>query len=65
MFYRNTFGNLINDAIFALKKKQSKEAENRELFTCEGSIKFVAQFLLDNLPDGEQRAIGDGSDNSD
>lgn len=25
MFYRNTFGNLVNDAIFALKKKQSKE----------------------------------------
>ena len=56
MFYRNTFGNLVNDAIFALKKKQSKEPQNVEIFTCEGSIKFVAQFLLDNLPDGEAHA---------
>jgi len=53
MFYRNTFADLVNDAIFALKKKQSKETENRELMTCEGSIKFVSQFLLDNLPAGE------------
>jgi len=53
MFYRNTFADLVNDAIFALKKKQSKETENRQLFTCEGSIKFVAQYLLENLPEGE------------
>jgi len=42
MFYRNTFADSVNDAIFALKKKQSKEKENREIFTCEGSVKFVA-----------------------
>ena len=32
MFYRNTFGNLINDAIFALKKKQSKELDNIDIY---------------------------------
>jgi hypothetical protein len=53
MFFRHTFGNLVNDAIFSLKKKQSKELDNTELFKCEGSIRFVAQYLLDNLPEGE------------
>ena len=27
-FFNNTFGTILNDAIFALKKKQSKEPEN-------------------------------------
>jgi hypothetical protein len=49
-FINNTFGTLLNDAIFALKKKQSKEPENTELFTKKGSVKFVALYLLDNLP---------------
>lgn len=62
MFYRNTFADLVNDAIFALKKKQSKEPENTQLFTCEGSIKFVAQFLMENLPEGEQRGPGNSGD---
>jgi len=63
MFYRNTFANLVNDAIFALKKKQSKEPKNEELLTCNGSIKFVSQFLMDNLPEGE--AKNKDKDNSD
>jgi hypothetical protein len=49
-FFNNTFGTILNDAIFALKKKQSKEPENADLFTQKGSIKFVALYLLDNLP---------------
>lgn len=49
-FFNNTFGTLLNDAIFALKKKQSKEPENFDLFTKKGSVKFVALYLLDNLP---------------
>lgn len=49
-FFNNTFGTLLNDAIFALKKKQSKEQENTYLFTKKGSVKFVALYLLENVP---------------
>jgi glutamyl-tRNA reductase len=62
MFYRNTFNNLINTAIFELKKKQGKDQNNADLFTKEGSIKFVATYLMDNLPDGERRALDSVSD---
>ena len=53
-FFNNTFGTILNDAIFALKKKQSKEPENEEIFTKRGSIKYVAMFLLENLPQHER-----------
>lgn len=53
-FFNNTFGTILNDAIFALKKRQSKEPEKEELFTQKGSIKFVALYLLDNLPQNER-----------
>ena len=41
-FYKNTFGDLLNRAIFALTKKQGQTPEDMELFTTEGMIKFVA-----------------------
>jgi hypothetical protein len=53
-FFNNTFGTILNDALFALKKKQSKEPENLEIFTKKGSIKFVAMYLLENLPEQER-----------
>lgn len=59
MFYRNTFKDLINTATFALKGKQRKEPNNQEIFTKEGSIKFVAFYLMENLPDGERKAAMD------
>ena len=59
-FYNNTFGTLLNRAIFALYKKQSQTPKNPELFTCEGMIKFVAFQLLDQPPDGEiEQDVGD------
>ena len=63
-FYNNTFGTLLNRAIFALTKKQSQQPDNTELFTCEGMIKFVAFQLLDSPPDGEieQGEYDDGKD---
>jgi hypothetical protein len=64
MFYRNTFNNLINSAIFELKKQQGKPQENEDLFTKEGSIKFVATYLMDHLPDGERRALDSASEDS-
>lgn len=53
-FFNNTFGTLLNDAIFALKKKQSKNQSHDFLFTKKGSAKFVAEYLLENLPTHEK-----------
>ena len=53
-FFNNTFGTILNDAIFALKKRQSKEGDKEELFTKKGQIKYVALYLLDNLPQCER-----------
>ena len=53
-FFNNTFSNILNDAIFALKKKQSKEPDNLDIFTKKGSIRFVALYLLENLPQHEK-----------
>lgn len=53
-FFNNTFGTILNDALFALKKKQSKEPENKEIFTNKGAVKYVALFLLENLPQNER-----------
>ena len=46
-FYKNTFGDLLNRAIFALTKKQGQTPDDNELFTTEGMIKFIAFQLLD------------------
>lgn len=54
-FYNNTFGQLVNDALFALNKKISKAKgdEANELQYCEGKVKFMAMYLMNKLPDGE------------
>ena len=45
-FFNNTFDTILNDAIFAMKKKQSKEPNPAdEIFTVQGAIKYVAQEL--------------------
>jgi len=62
MFYRNTFHDIINTAMFELRKKQDKEPNNQEIFTKEGSVKFVAFHCLENLPDGERKAVMGSSD---
>ena len=51
-FFSNTFGSLLNDAIFALMKKQQKSKSNN-IFTMQGSIRFVAHYLQDHLPENE------------
>jgi len=51
-FFNNTFGTLLNDAIFALMKKQQKSKSNA-IFTMQGSVKFVSQYLVDHLPESE------------
>jgi hypothetical protein len=63
-FFNNTFGKLLNDAIFALQKEQSNQTEMSDLFTHEGMVKSVAFHMLDNLPDVENIVQDDpiGSD---
>ena len=57
-FYNNTFGTLLNRAIFELIKSQQQHPDNMEYFTTEGMIRIVAQTLLSDPPDGE---IGTGN----
>ncbi|CAI2369868.1 unnamed protein product [Moneuplotes crassus] len=52
-YFKNTFGDLLNDAMYELTRKQEKFPENDEYFTIEGSLIFVGEFLLENLPDHE------------
>lgn len=54
-FFNNTFGTLLNDAIFELKNEQTKRPNDAEFFTVEGQVKYVAFKLLDGLPEGEMR----------
>lgn len=60
-FFNNTFDTLINDAIFALLKKQRK-SNNPQFFTMQGSIRFVAQFLQENLPENELENMSEESE---
>ena len=62
-FYNNTFGTLVNRAMFTLMKKQTQSPDVMEYFTTEGMIKFVAFQLLDSPPDGEiQQDMGHDED---
>lgn len=65
-FYNNTFGQILNDAIFSLKKRQSKASgeEANELQYHQGQIKFVANYILDRLPAGEMTVIDDNEDSN-
>lgn len=63
-FFMNTFGTLLNDAIFALTKKQQKNKSQASLLTMQGSIKFVAQYLQDHLPENETNE-GDSEEEND
>ena len=67
-FFNNTFGILINNALFKLQKEQQKlmgkESENEELFKCSGMIKKVAFHMLDELPEEEAMVRDDESNDS-
>ena len=47
-FFNNSFGQILNDAIFALKKKQLKSTgeEAASLQYHEAQIQFVANYIL-------------------
>lgn len=52
-FFENTFGTLLNDAIFNLRKKQEK-TKNKEFLTMQGQVRYVAFFLQSHLPETEK-----------
>lgn len=64
-FFNNSFGQILNDAIFALKKKQLKSTgeEAAKLQYHEAQIQFVAAYILKKLPDGELHGAISGQHN--
>lgn len=64
-FFDNTFGNLLNDALFDLKKKQLRQSGNDALFTKEGMIKEVGMYIAEHLPEAEMQASGGRDDSED
>jgi hypothetical protein len=64
-FFDNTFGNLLNDALFDLKKKQLRQANNDALFTKEGMIKEVGLYIAAHLPEAETQAAGEREESED
>jgi len=52
-FFNNTFGTLLNDAIFNLRKKQEK-SKSKEFLTMQGQVRYVAFFLQSHLPETEK-----------
>lgn len=63
-YYNNIFKEVLNDAIFQLKKAQLKASgqQAHELQYHQGQIKFVADFIWQNLPAGEMTIIDDAQD---
>jgi len=58
-FFDNTFGNLLNDALFDLRKKQSRsDKKDDPIFTKEGMIKEVGMYIAEHLPEAESQAMG-------
>lgn len=60
--FNNTFGSLLNDALYELQKRQERHAEEEVLFTTRGSIEYVADYLLNNLPEHEKNPTEEGGE---
>ena len=58
-FFDNTFGNLLNDALFDLRKKQLRQRDNDAIFTKEGMLKEVGMYIAEHLPEAETQAFFD------
>ncbi len=52
----NSFGPLLKDALFELKKRQSRKRKE-EYETITGGICFVADYLLERLPENEKYGL--------
>jgi len=47
---KNTFGSLLNDALFDLQRTRWIKSDKADLQTVEGSVKYLSEYLLKNLP---------------
>jgi len=44
-YLNRTIGELLNNALYELEIKRERDPENEELFTANGSIRFISDFL--------------------
>jgi hypothetical protein len=47
-YLNRTIGELLNRALYELEIQRERNQNNDQLFTARGSVKFIAQFLIDN-----------------
>lgn len=53
-YIQNTFGSLLNDALYELQRTRGKCPECQELLTVKGSAKYIGEYLIKNLPANEK-----------
>ena len=53
--YDNTFGRLLSDAVYELQRKRTKFPDSHQYFKVNASVKFIATYLLQNLPHNEPK----------
>jgi hypothetical protein len=51
---KNTFGSLLNDALYDLQRTRTRKPNRADLQTVPGSIKYIGEYLLSNLPAKEK-----------
>lgn len=57
----NAFGPLLKDALFEMRKKQARKRDEM-LETISGGVGFVADYLLDHLPENERFGLANEQD---
>lgn len=60
-YVENTFGDILNDAMYELQRKQYKFPEEENFFSTEGTISFIAKHILENLPEWEKEEEANGA----
>lgn len=63
-YFKNTFGDILNDAMYELQRKQTKYPDNVEYFTEKGIIEYIANHIMAHLPEWEQNDQPDALNDS-
>jgi hypothetical protein len=45
-YLQKTIGELLNNALYELEIRRERHSDDKELFTAKGSIRFIANFLM-------------------
>ena len=64
-YFMNTFGEILNEAMYELQWKQYKYPEQEDLFTVEGGIKLIADFILQDLEEGKSDQVAERKNSGD